>query len=132
VLQSFQEAPPDRVAPDKLERAADQAERASSALQRLQAVLGDGDRAATEKDVAAASSEVDLVLQKCQATVDDWQSDLDAANQKLPRLTGDLLGWLTPGAILVTALCAWVAVSQISLSVHAWGWLRGPRASGGR
>jgi hypothetical protein len=96
----------------------------SAALQRLQAAVGDGDKEATEREVSDASGEVESVLQKCQRTVDDWQSDLDAAREELARVQAAALGWLTLGAVAVSALCAWVGVSQVSLFAHAWGWCR--------
>jgi hypothetical protein len=61
-------------------------------------------------------------LEKCQATVDDWQSDLDAAREKMARLNGRILGWLTLAAVTVTVLSGWGAVSQMSLAAHAWKW----------
>jgi hypothetical protein len=96
----------------------------SAALQRLQAAVGDGDKEATEREVSDASSEVAAVLQKCQRTVEDRQSDLDAAWDELARVQSEVLRWLTLGAVAVSALCAWVGVSQVSLFAHAWGWCR--------
>jgi hypothetical protein len=56
--------------------------------------------------------------------VDGWQSDLDAAREELPRVRVEVLGWLTPAAIAVSVLGAWVALSQISLFAHARKWCR--------
>jgi hypothetical protein len=56
--------------------------------------------------------------------VEDWQSDLDGAREELARVQAEALGWLTLGAVAVSALCAWVGVSQISLFAYAWGWCR--------
>jgi hypothetical protein len=127
LLHSFQELPlaqTGRITPDKLEGLTGQVAQLSAALQRLQTVLGDGDMAADEKEVAAASREVELVLQKCQATVDDWQSDLDAVGEQLPHIKGKALAWLRLVAIGVSVLCVWVGVSQISLFAHARKWCR--------
>jgi hypothetical protein len=127
LLGSYQEVTPGqagRIQPDRLERLAGQASQFSAALQRLQAAVGDGDREATEKEVVNASSEVAAVLQKCQRTVDGWQSDLDGAREELSRVRAEALGWLTLVAVAVSALCAWVGVSQVSLFAHAWGWCR--------
>ena len=127
LLGSFQELAPGqtgRIRPDKLESLAGQASQVSAALQRFQATVGDGDKEATAKEVADASSEVEAVLKKCQRTVDDWQSDLDGAREELARVQAQALRWLTLGAVAVSALCAWVGLSQISLFAHAWGWCR--------
>jgi hypothetical protein len=127
LLQSLQEFQlgQGRINPDKLERASDQAAQLSTNLRRLQGVIGDGDRAAEQREVAAAAGKVDGVLQECQEMVGDWQSDLNDVHAKMPQLKTEVLGWLTLSAIVVTAVCAWVALSQISLFVHAWKWCWG-------
>jgi hypothetical protein len=128
LLQSVQELPPSRTSrlePDQWERWTDQARQLSAKLRRLEAVVGDGDKEASGREVAAASSEVDLVLQKCQATVDDWQSSLDAVREDFPRVKEEVLGWLWPAAVAMTLLVGWVAVGQLSLFAHAVRWCRG-------
>jgi hypothetical protein len=128
LLQSFEELAPGqtgRIEPDKLERLADQASQLSAAVQRLQAVVGDEDKGAAEKEVVAAAGEVELVLRKCQATVDHWQSDLDAGPNEILRVKAEILRWLTLIAIAATVICVWVAMSQISLFAHALKWGRG-------
>ncbi len=127
LLGSFQEltpGPAGRIHPDKFERLAGQASQLSAAMQRLQAAVGDEDRQATEKEVRDASSEVEAVLQKCQGAVDGWQSDLDGARDELARVKDEVLGWLTFVVVALSALCAWLGVSQVSLFAHAWGWCR--------
>jgi len=93
-------------------------------LQRLQGVVGDGDRQATDKDITDATREVELVLQLCQKTLADWLSELAEANARLPGAKNETLYWLHAGAIIITIVCVWVAISQISLFIHGWGWLR--------
>jgi hypothetical protein len=127
LLGSFQELPPGLTGhfhPDKLDSLAGQASQVSAALQRLEAAVGDGDKGAAEQEVADASSEVATVLERCQRAADDWQSDLDGARHELARVQAEALRWLTLAAAAVSALCAWVGVSQVSLFVHAWGWCR--------
>jgi hypothetical protein len=127
LLQSFQELPAgmtSRIKPERLERLTEQAPKLSASLRRLQAVVGEGNQQVTEKETVAAASDMELVLEKCQATVDDWQSDLSAAHEELPDVQSKVLRWLTLAAITVTVVCGWVAVSQISLFVHARQWWR--------
>jgi hypothetical protein len=128
ILEGFQEVPlgpAGHFDSARLERATDQVSQVSAALQKLQATLGEGDKAASQQEVAAAANDLDLVLQKCQATVDDWQSDLDTAREKLTYLEANGPRWLTLTAITVTVLCAWVGLSQLSLLARAWKWFRG-------
>jgi hypothetical protein len=127
LLRSVQELPfvrPGPIDPDKLERATEQASQLSAALQKLQATIGEGDKTGGEREVAGAANGVDLVLQRCQVTVDDWQSDLDAAHEALAYFKAHVSAWLMLAAIAGTVLCAWMGVGQISLFAHAWKWFR--------
>jgi len=127
LLQSFQELPlgqTSRIKPDKLEGLADQASQLSVTLGRLQGLVGEADKDASEKEVTVAASEMDLILQKCQSRLDDWQYNLDAAHEELLRVKAEILDWLRIAAIAVTVACAWAAGSQISLFAHALKWFR--------
>jgi hypothetical protein len=127
LLQSFQGLPTGRsfrVEPDQLKRRADEAQQLSATLRRLEAALGDGDKETSSREVAAATSQVDLVLQRCLSAVDDWQSDLDTAREDLARVKAEILGWLTYVAIAVTVVCLWVGAGQVSLFARALKWCR--------
>jgi hypothetical protein len=128
LIESVGELPPGRMGrlqPDQLERWTDQSRQLSVTLRRLEGAVGDGDKEASGREVAAATSEVDLLLQRCQATVDDWQSDLDAVREELSRVKAEVLGWLWPAAVAVTFLVGWMGVGQVSLFAHALQWCRG-------
>ena len=127
LLRSFQEFPLGQASgidPDKLKQASEQVSQLSAALQKLQTTIGEGDKTANERDVAAAANGVDLVLQRCQVSVNDWLSHLDAAQEALAYLKVHVSGWLTVATIAGTVLCAWVGLAQISLFAHAWKWFR--------
>jgi hypothetical protein len=128
LLESFQELPTGpsvRVEPDLLKRRADEAQQLSATLRRLEAALGDGEGGTSSREVAATTSEVEGVLQRCQVAVDSWQIDLDAARENLARIKAQIVGWLMYIAIAMTVLLAWVAAGQISLFGRALAWLRG-------
>ena len=128
LLESFQELPTGPrvgVEPDLLKRRAEEARHLSASLRRLDAALDDGDKGPGGREAVAATSEVDLVLQKCQETVADWQSDLDAVREDLSHLKTEVLGWLWPAAVAVTFLVGWMGVGQVSLFAHALQWCRG-------
>lgn len=103
---------------------ANQASLLAVKLQQLQGVVGNGDRQATDKDITDATREVELVLQLCQSTLADWLSELAEASARLPIAKSETMYWLHAGAIIITIVCVWVAISQVSLFVHGWGWLR--------
>lgn len=127
LLDSFQEVPLARISQidlNQLKRRADEAQKLSSVLRRLEAAVSDGDTEKSRQEVAAATSEVDLALQKCQATVDAFQSDLDAARDDLAQVKPKIPGWLMYAAIVMTGLCSWMGAGQISLFASALRWCR--------
>jgi hypothetical protein len=129
LLRSFQELASDRILPiqpDNLERATNEAVEVSAALRKFQSVVGDGDKTTSLKEYAAAQSEVDSVLRRCQDTVSNWQSDLDSSRERLSTAKTQILDWLTPAAIALTLVCLWLALSQISMFEHARKWGRSP------
>jgi len=128
LLESFQELPlgqTSRIDPDQLKRRADEAQQLSAILRRLEVTVGDGDNETSKQEVAAATSEVDLVLQKCQAAVTDWQSSLNGVREDVAHVKAKVLGWLTWTAVAVTVLCGWVAAGQVCLFARALRWCRG-------
>jgi hypothetical protein len=128
LLDSFKELPHGRglrVEPEQMQRRADEARKISATLRRLEAAVGDGDREAGGREVAATTGEVEDVLQRCLSAVDDWQSDLDGAREDLTRVAGEILGWLRYAAVAVTVLCVWVGAGQVCLFARALRWCRG-------
>jgi hypothetical protein len=127
LLESVQELPIGprlRVEPDLLKRRADEAHQLSASLRRLEAALSDGEKGSSSREVAATTSEVGRVLEKCQAAVDGWQSDLDAMREALARVKAQMPRRLMYVAIAMTILFVWVAAGQISLFGRARGWLK--------
>jgi hypothetical protein len=127
LLQSFEELPANqtgRIKAGQLDRWADQAQRLSATFRKLEVTVRDGDKETSRQEVVAATSEVDLVLQRCQATAEDWPSDLDAAREELLHAKAEMLGWLKTAVVTVTVLSVWMAVGQISHFARALQWYR--------
>jgi len=127
LLQSFQELPLGKTSFTKFDKMDDwrvQTAQLADTLERLEAVVGDGNKESSGQEIAAASSAVDLALQRCQQKVADWHLGLEAAREGLQFVKTETFGWITPAAIVATLLCAWVAVGQLSLFAHALPWCR--------
>jgi hypothetical protein len=114
-----------RLAPEQMEQWSGEAQQLSAALRKLKAALGRGDTEADGADLAAATGEVDGVLQRCQAKLGEWRSMLDAAREELPGIEADVFGWLRLVAVVVTVICVWAAAGQASLFVHGLRWCKG-------
>jgi hypothetical protein len=127
LLESFQELPTwtkVRVEPDLLKRRAEEARQLSASLRRLDAALDDREKGPNSQGAAAATREVDRVLEKCQEAVDSWQSDLDAAREDLARVQAQMVSWQMYVAITMTLLLVLMAAGQISLFGRALEWLK--------
>jgi hypothetical protein len=128
LLQSLQEMPylsDGQIHPEKLEAAAAQVSKLSDGLQKLQDVVGEGDSPVGQRELADAANQVDDVLLRCQGLLTEWQNDLNTAKQDVFRIKTRINQWLLIVALAVTVISGWVAVSQVSLFVHAWKWCRG-------
>jgi len=126
VLQSFQELPAAgnaRIPPDQLNSWKDEVQQLSATFRRLEGVVCDEDKETSGREVAA-TSDVDLALQRWQAKVDNWQSDVDVAREQVQHIQAEINRWLTPAAITVTLVLVWVAMGQFSLFAHAVEWRR--------
>jgi hypothetical protein len=127
LLESVQEVPTGprlRFDADSFKRRADEAQQLSASLRRLAAALDEGEERASSRDIAAKASEVDQFLEKSEAAVIGWQSDLDAATNDLARVRAEIVSWLMYLAIAMTVLFVWAALGQISLFGRALEWLK--------
>lgn len=109
---------------EELEEWSAEARQLSGILRRLETAVGSGEVAANPTEIADATGEVDRVLQRCQARVDGWQSDLDSTREDVRRARENLIGWLTTSAVVVTVLLVWIGAGQVSLLVHGRRWSR--------
>jgi hypothetical protein len=126
LLESFEELPlaqKGQFHPDKVKRLAELAGQLPGPLEKLQGVLGDGNKSSSA-DVSRAANDVDAVLKRCVDTVDDWQTDLDTASKEVTRIENESVTWLTYIAIIVTVVCTWMALGQLSLFAHGLKWCR--------
>jgi hypothetical protein len=127
LLDTFHEVAPERGIPidsDQLKQRAGDAQRVSVLLHRLESALDDGDQQTGRQEVAATAGQVELVLQKCQETVDKWQSQIDGVRDDLANVTRKAIRWMTAAAIGVTVIFAWIGLGQICLFARGVRWLR--------
>jgi methyl-accepting chemotaxis protein len=127
LLQTIQEVAPQRGVPidaDQLKQRSGEAQRVSVLMRRLGTVLDDGSQQPNADEVTETTSQVELVLQKCQETVDQWQEQIDSIREDLASITRKTITWLTFAAVVVTAIFAWIGLGQICLFARGLRWLR--------
>jgi hypothetical protein len=127
VLQTVREVAPVRGVPidaDQLKQRSGEAKRVSVLLHRLENALEDENNQTSSDDVKDTVSQVELVLQKCQETVDQWQEQIDSIREDLANITRKTIAWLTFAAVATTAVFAWIGLGQICLFARGLRWLR--------
>jgi hypothetical protein len=83
-------------------------------------------------DVNAASeqfSRIDQTLQTLRDFLDEYQRKVRQVRERTEQLEDRLLSWITPAAVLISGVCFWIALSQVSLFRQAWSWGKGRPAS---
>jgi hypothetical protein len=76
----------------------------------------------SESDADAQASRIEQALETMRAMVGDYQNRVKEARQRTDELKARTLAWITPAAIIISFVCFWIAVSQISLMAHACSW----------
>jgi hypothetical protein len=127
LLQTVREVAPVRGIPidaDQLRQRSGDAQRASVVLHRLENVLDDENQQPNSDDITNATSQVELALQKCQETVNQWQEQIDSIREDLANITRKTIAWLAFAAVATTAIFAWIGLGQICLFARGLRWLR--------
>jgi len=80
-----------------------------------------------EADADAAStqlSRVERTLKTMLGLIAEYEPRLTQVRQRTEELKTRMLAWITPASVLVSLVCFWIALSQVSLLAHAWSWWR--------
>jgi hypothetical protein len=96
--------------------------RVESSAWELLRLLGES---GPEADAGAAStqlSQIDQTLKTMQGWIADYEPQLLQVRQRTEALQSRTLPWITPAAVLITLVCLWIALSQVSVLAHAWSW----------
>jgi hypothetical protein len=105
--------------------------RAESSAWELLRLLGEP---ASEpgSDAAARSSEVERTLQAMRGLIAEYEPRLTQVRQQTEGLKSRTLAWVTRASILISVVCFWIALSQVSLMFHTCAWWKNARLSGPR
>ena len=79
-----------------------------------------------ELDSDAADAELSR-MERTLASLQAWlvqlkKERITQVRQRTSQLKAQVLTWIMPGAILVSGICFWVALSQVGLMFHARSW----------
>jgi hypothetical protein len=81
--------------------------------------------AESDVDVGDAGKQVSLVekaLKAMQGLIAEYEPQLTQFRQRTEALKSKTFAWITPAAVLISVACFWIALSQVSVLIHAWSW----------
>jgi hypothetical protein len=83
-----------------------------------------GEPAADADAEGAQMSRIERALQSIQGLVAAYEPRLAEVRQRTDALKAKTLPWITPAAVVISGLCFWIALAQVSLMTHACSWWR--------
>jgi flagellar biosynthesis chaperone FliJ len=78
-----------------------------------------------DSDAEAASNEmtrIERALKTLRGMLADYKNRVSQVRQRTEELKSRTFRWITPGSIIISAVCFWIALSQLSLMSHACSW----------
>ncbi len=90
----------------------------------LSRLLGEPAGESDEDGAGAQFFRIDQTLKTVQRLIAGYKTRVAQVRQRAETLKSDTLTWITPAAVLVSVICLWIALSQVSLLCHAWSWWR--------
>jgi hypothetical protein len=88
----------------------------------LSRMLGDPE---PDSEVDTQFGRIDRGLQTMQRLLADYEPRVREVRQRTEQLRSRVFAWITPVAVLLSAVSFWIAVSQVSILFHAWSWWKG-------
>src|SRR5262245_16043597 len=96
----------------------------------LSRLLGESD---PDPDAASRQvSRVERTLQSMRGLIAEYEPQLREVRQRTEDLKAKTLPWVTPAAVVISVVCFWIALSQVSLMSHAWSWWKQSRPAAPR
>jgi hypothetical protein len=87
----------------------------------LSRLLGEAD-----PEADAQMSQVEQFVTRLRELVADYHGQVTQVRQRTTALQARVFAWITPAAILVSAVSFWIALSQLCILSRAWSWIRQP------
>jgi hypothetical protein len=70
----------------------------------------------------AQSSRIDQALQTMKEFLAKYKLDVRQVRERTAELKSRTLPWITHAAVVISLICFWIALSQVSVLCHAWSW----------
>jgi hypothetical protein len=102
-------------------------EEISNKLNAVESTAWEMSRLFSEREVdstaaGARLSAIQQILQTVQGLIAKYEPLVVQVRERTEQLKSMTLPWITPAAILISVVCFWIALAQVSLMFHACGW----------
>jgi hypothetical protein len=67
-------------------------------------------------------SRIERTVKTLRRFIAQYESQLQQVRQRTEGLKAATLQWITPASVLISLVCLWIALSQVSLLCHACSW----------
>ncbi len=67
-------------------------------------------------------SRIEVTLKTLKGSLAKFENQFVQVRQRADELQSRTLSWVTPASVLISLICFWIALSQISLLAHARSW----------
>jgi hypothetical protein len=117
-----------RLDPTRMQDVSDRLNQAAIMAQELSDMLP-ADAPPDQPLPAEAADRQSRIAEALQAVIDairDFQGQVADFIAKEKAIRPRVLFWIDAGAVIAIVALLWIALSQVSLMAHAWGWLRKP------
>jgi hypothetical protein len=82
---------------------------------------------ASDLDAAGQQlSQIERTVQTLQRLIGEVEPRLTEVRQRTEEMKAKVLRWITPAVVLISVVCFWIALSQVSVMAHAWSWWKRP------
>jgi hypothetical protein len=98
--------------------------RVESSAWELTRLLGESGQTPDSDADSAQVSRIEQTLKRLQGLIAEYEPRVTEVRRRTEELKSWTLPWITPAAALVSVICFWIALSQVSLFCHAWSWCR--------
>jgi hypothetical protein len=71
-------------------------------------------------------SQTERALKSVGELIAEADSRVRQIRQQTDDAKAKIFYWMTPASVLISLVCLWIALSQVSLLVHAWSWWKDP------
>jgi hypothetical protein len=88
----------------------------------LSRLLGETSAESDPDATGTQLSRVEQTLKRLRELVAEYQQEVRQVRERKEQLESRIFPWITPAAIVVSVVCFWFALSQVSLLCHARSW----------